>query len=207
MEILVIGLTGGIASGKSTVTKILRAWGVPVIDADQLARESLRPQTAAWQAVVDHFGPAYNLPNGQLNRAALRERIFLNPEDKHWLETLLHPLIHDLCLKRLSALPKDTPYAVLEIPLLLESKISYPTNQIWVVDCSPETQIQRLQERDHTSVALAKHILTQQLSRDQRLAKADVIINGELPLPLLIEKIHQLHEKTRKKAKKSSSAT
>ena len=195
MGTLVIGLTGGIACGKSTVSKLFRNLGVPIIDADRIARACLQPDTAAWNAVIAHFGPRILNARGDLDRAALRKYIFTHPVDKAWLEALLHPLIHRICLEQLAALPKETPYVILEIPLLLESHLPYPVNQIWVVDCPPKIQSQRLMTRDHVSIAFANHMISQQLTRTERLTKADVIIDGTMSLDNLTEKIRQLHEK------------
>jgi len=196
MATLVIGLTGGIASGKSTVVQAFRKLGVPVIDADQIARDCLLPKTPPWQAVIDHFGPSFLNEDGSINRAALRHRIFTNLDDKYWLEALLHPLIHRICLNRLAELPKSTPYVIMDIPLLFESQLPYPVDKIWVVDCSPQTQIQRLMKRDGISQIFAQGMLSKQVSRELRLAKADVVLNGEMSLSELPEKIRQLHEAT-----------
>lgn len=192
----IIGLTGGIACGKSLVAQALRDLQVPVIDLDQIARDCLQPNTPAYRAVIDHFGPAYLNSDHTLNRAALRKRIFQDLAAKVWLEALLHPLIHQICLERLRSLSADQPYVVLDIPLLLESQLPYPVDQIWVVDCEPEQQISRLVARDGISPVLAKRMVEQQTARSTRLARASVVLYNQGRPKELFEQVRLIHQKT-----------
>lgn len=172
-----IGLTGGIASGKSTVAKLFIDKGIDVIDADQLARELVVPGQAAWREILETFGPEMINTDGTLNRKALRERIFSDKAARQRLESILHPRIRKLMLER-AALSKS-PYALLVIPLLVEKGWQKWLDNVIVVDCSPETQIRRLIARDHIDEAEAKAILDTQASRAQRLAVADAVIHNE----------------------------
>jgi dephospho-CoA kinase len=195
----VIGLTGGIACGKSSVSAVLRQQGVPVIDADTLARELTVPKTPAYHAIRDYFGPACLNPDGTLNRAYLRTHIFTNTADKQWLEALLHPLIFQACLDALAALSPETVYAVLDIPLLIESKLKYPIDAIWVVDTTPKQQKARLHNRDDLSPSIIQAILAGQAPRALRLQKADVLIKNNKTLKELQAFVINLHEKTLRK--------
>jgi dephospho-CoA kinase len=195
----VVGLTGGIACGKSSVSAVLRQQGVPVIDADTLARSLTVPQTPAYCAITDYFGPACLNPDGTLNRAYLRTRIFTNASEKQWLEALLHPLIFEACLQALVALPPETVYVVLDIPLLIESKLTYPVNAVWVVDATPARQKARLKNRDDLSPSIIQAILAAQASRSLRLQKADVLIKNNKTLKELQAFVIDLHEKMLRK--------
>ncbi len=172
-----IGLTGGIASGKSTVAKLFIDKGIDVIDADQLARELVVPGQAAWREILETFGPEMINTDGTLNRKALRGRIFSDKAARQRLESILHPRIRKLLLER-AALSKS-PYALLVIPLLVEKGWQKWLDNVIVVDCSPETQIRRLIARDHIDEGEAQAILNTQATRAQRLAVADAIIHNE----------------------------
>ncbi|MEY3182089.1 MAG: hypothetical protein RLZ35_74 [Pseudomonadota bacterium] len=197
---VIVGLTGGIACGKSSVSGILRGLNVPVIDADLLARELTQIGTPAYRAIVDYFGSPCKQADGNLDRNYLRHRIFSDPKAKTWLEGLLHPLIFDACLKALSALPPKTAYAVLDIPLLIESKLAYPIQAIWVVDTEPSIQESRLKKRDNLTQSQIKAIIEAQASRETRLKKADVIIQNNKTLKELQASVIQLHEKMLRKS-------
>lgn len=195
----VVGLTGGIACGKSSVSAILRRQGVPVIDADALARSLTLPGTTAYHAIVNHFGTACLNKDGSLNRRYLRTKIFSNLTEKEWIEALLHPLIFEACLKDLAALPSDTVYAVLDIPLLLESKLVYPVDTLWVVDTEPKLQMERLKNRDDLTPSLIQAMLTAQIPRSTRLQKADLVIHNDKTLEDLQQFVIALHEKILRK--------
>jgi dephospho-CoA kinase len=178
-----IGLTGGIASGKSALEKSFAARGVAVADADLIAREIVEPGQPALAAVVAHFGDKVLQADGRLDRAALRARVFQNDKERRALEAILHPAIRT----RLQALCTEAPgpYAIATIPLLTEAggHAGYPwLDRILVVDVSPETQKARLMQRDGIDEALADRMIAAQASRAQRLALADdVVVNdGEL---------------------------
>lgn len=195
----VVGLTGGIGCGKSSVTAILRQQGVPVIDADMLARALTLPGTPAFKAITDYFGSACLNQDGTLNRAYLRTRIFTNPMEKQWLEELLHPLIFKACLETLATLSPDAVYVVLDIPLLIESKLTYPIDSLWVVDTEPALQEARLKKRDDLDPSIIKAMLTAQAPRSTRRAKADVLIENNKTLKELQQFVINLHKKMLRK--------
>jgi dephospho-CoA kinase len=195
----VIGLTGGIACGKSSVSAILRQRGVPIIDADVISQSLTAKDTPAYHAIVRYFGTACLNQDGTLNRRYLRTRIFSNQVDKQWLEALLHPLIFKACLKALTALPPDTAYVVLDIPLLIESKLAYPVDSIWVVDTEPTLQEKRLKKRDKLSSAAIAAMLAAQTSPAIRREKADVLIENNKSLKELAQFVINLHEKMLRK--------
>lgn len=191
---LKIGLTGGIGSGKTTVANLFASFGVPIIDTDQLARHLVEPQTIGWQAIADHFGPNILDPNTkELNRRRLREIIFSNAAEKKWLEELLHPLIRAQVDQVLGTLKAD--YCILVIPLLLESEYDYDLDRILVVDTHPEQQVERVVARDQVKAEEAQQILAHQISREERLAQADDIIDNTLSDPESLKaQVAELHQ-------------
>ena len=189
---LVIGLTGGIGSGKSTVSQLFADRGVPIIDADAVARDVVAPGTQALQQIIDKFGPELVNADGQLNRSRLREIIFADPHHRHWLEALLHPLIRTDISAQIDALAY--PYCIVVIPLLIESQPNDRIQRILVVDCPEQLQLERTAARDNTSLSNAKMILTQQASRQQRLAAADDVIKNDQDLSHLEQQVEKLHQ-------------
>jgi dephospho-CoA kinase len=172
-----IGLTGGIASGKSTVTQRFSELGVPVIDADVASRAVVEPGTAGLQQIVQRFGSNILRPGGDLNRAALRAQIFGDPSLRKELEAILHPLIRTYMEHQ----AKDVvfPYLIMAIPLLIESGSPRDrVDRILVIDVDDSTRMRRLLERDGSSLDQARAILASQASRESRLAAADdVLVN------------------------------
>lgn len=171
-----VGLTGGIASGKSTVADLFAALGVPVIDTDLIARDIVAPGTPGLRALVAAFGSGIVLPDGSLDRRALRSLVFADPGRRQQLESILHPLI----LERMEALCTTSggPYQLLVIPLLLESGLENRVDRVLVVDCSEAVQRERLMVRDGESAAAADRILAAQLDRQARLAGADDVLTN-----------------------------
>lgn len=171
-----VGLTGGIASGKSTVAGMFAALGVPVIDTDVIARDVVAPGTPGLLAVVAAFGTEVVLPDGGLDRRRLRSLVFDAPDRRQQLESILHPRI----LERMEALCAATggPYQVVVIPLLLESGLEGRVDRVLVVDCSESVQRERLMVRDGESAASAGRILAAQMDRQARLAGADDIVTN-----------------------------
>jgi dephospho-CoA kinase len=194
MAKFIVGLTGGIGSGKTTVTTMFEELGVNVVDADLVARQVVTPGSTALKAIKKRFGDNYLNEDGQLNRALLRERIFNNNEDKTWLNSLMHPLINDEMHRQLSA--TTSTYCILVAPLLLENKLYEKTDTVLVVNVSPEDQIKRTVKRDGSNEALVKSIIASQISQKNRLALAnDIIDNSASDLSKIKEQVKQLHHK------------
>ncbi|MDG3088984.1 dephospho-CoA kinase [Vibrio hannami] len=190
----IVGLTGGIASGKTTVANIFQKhFHIEAVDADVVAREVVEPGTPGLMSIEQHFGAEILDASGQLNRSKLREIIFSSPQEKEWLNALLHPLIRDEMKRQLSNI--STPYGLFIVPLMVENKLHSMADRVLVVDVSPEIQIQRTIKRDNVSENQVKSILASQADRKQRLAIADdVILNDDETLDLL-SRITELHTK------------
>ncbi|WP_126453542.1 dephospho-CoA kinase [Sulfuriflexus mobilis] len=186
----VIGLTGGIASGKSAVAAEFASLGAPVIDADLIARELVEPGMPALAKVCQRFGHSILLENGELDRAALREIIFDDAQARHDLEAILHPLIRQTIEQRLTTL--DACYCIVVIPLLAESGAWPILDRVLVVDCPEALQRQRLQQRDQVDEALAERILAAQASREERRARADDVIDNSGSREQLQSAVRQL---------------
>ena len=196
-----VGLTGGIASGKSAADAAFAGLGVAVEDADVIARELVEPGQPALAEIVQHFGADVLDAAGHLDRPALRRRIFANPGDKTALEAILHPRIREELEVRTSAAPGDI--AIASIPLLAEGggRSAYPwLDRILVVDVAAETQAQRLMQRDGIDAPLAMRMIEAQASREARRAIADDIVNNEGSLADLQAHIADLHRLYRRLA-------
>mgnify|MGYP006142207955 FL=1 len=189
----VVGLTGGIGSGKSAAAEMFRAWGVEVIDADALAREVVEPGQPALGDIAAHFGSELLTAEGYLDRAALRKVVFSNPEQKSWLENLLHPLIAELLQRRLNA--TKSPYAILESPLLLETEQYKLVDRVIVIDVNEEIQIDRSVRRDGSDETVIRSIIASQVDRAKRIQHADDLVSNEEGLEQLREKVEALHSK------------
>lgn len=189
---LVIGLTGGIGSGKSTVAKLFSERGIPIIDADIVAREVTQPNKPAFKEIALHFGDEI-LHNGSLDRGKLRKIIFENAKQRRWLEELLHPIIRKEMEQEIKSF--NTPYCIAVIPLLLEVEFYFFINRILVVDTSPELQIKRIMSRDKTSKSEVETILKTQATREARIAKAHDLIINDGKLEDLAQQVAKLHEK------------
>ena len=191
----VIGLTGGIGSGKSTVARMFGALGVHWVDADDVARQVVEPGTQALRAIADHFGKSILQGNGELDRAALRQKVFEDPEQRRWLEGLLHPIIRQELIRQLSPEDYNLPYVMLVSPLLLETNQHELVERIVVVDVPEETQINRTMTRDGNSREQVERILAAQMPRAARREKADAIINNAQPLERVEASVHALHQR------------
>ncbi|MDW6091876.1 dephospho-CoA kinase [Vibrio rhizosphaerae] len=190
----VVGLTGGIASGKTTVAELFHQhFAIDIVDADVIAREVVAPGTSGLAAIAEHFGQTILNADGTLNRARLREIIFADPEEKSWLNQRLHPMIRQ---KMQIALTHTTsPYALLVIPLLVENQLQSMANRILVVDVAEAIQIQRTMARDGISDDHAQRILSAQATRAERLAVADDVIDNSAENDQLLSQITTLHQK------------
>ena len=189
-----VGLTGGIASGKSTVVKFFAALGVPIIDTDQVARQVVEPGQPPLERLVERFGSAILTPDGHLDRPKLREIVFSDPKARADLEALTHPAI-GTAVEAWSA-AAGGPYQILIIPLLVEKNLASQVDRVLVVDCDEETQIRRLQARDGSTVEQARAILNAQTSRAARLKAAHDVIQNEGDLSAVRDQVSALHARS-----------
>ncbi|MDF2181551.1 dephospho-CoA kinase [Neptuniibacter sp. CAU 1671] len=185
-----VGLTGGIGSGKTALSDALRAKGISIVDADIVAREVVAPGTDGLDAVAQHFGNDILLPDQSLNRAALRQIIFKHPEERAWLESVLHPLIRERILNLLSQ-PTNS-FHILSSPLLLETDQHTLVDYIVVVDVPEALQVERTQQRDNNTPEQIEAIMQAQLPRSTRCAKADFIIDNSGDLQQLETEVTRL---------------
>ena len=188
----VVGITGGIGSGKSAVTDHLETLRITVVDADKVARVVVEPGTPGLAAIAEHFGEDILLADGRLDRAALRKIVFDNPDERKVLEGITHPRIRDEISRQLSE--ANSPYVVLSSPLLLESGQNTFANYVVVVDVPEEVQLTRTMARDDNSEALVKQIMAAQLDRKTRLSRADTSIMNDGSLEALYKRVKKLHE-------------
>lgn len=189
----VVGLTGGIGSGKSAVSDYFHKLGVDVVDADVVARIVVNPGTPALKKIAQHFGNDLLLSDGSLNRAALRQKVFADPTEKAWLENLLHPLIGQEIDNQLAN--ASSPYVIYVSPLLLETQQNYRCHHILVVDAPVELQVERATARDNNTESMIRRIVKQQMPRAERLQQADDILVNDGDLESLYAKIDRLHQK------------
>lgn len=187
----VVGITGGIGSGKSAVTDYLEIKGITVVDADKVARVVVEPGTSGLAAIAEHFGRDILLPDGTLDRAALRKIVFDKPDERKVLEGITHPLIREEIARQLSE--AGSPYVVLASPLLLESGQSSFADYVVVVDVPESVQLSRTMTRDGNSEQLVKSIMAVQLDRETRLARSDTSISNEGTLEELHTRVDALH--------------
>ncbi|WP_151702998.1 dephospho-CoA kinase [Nitrincola alkalilacustris] len=192
----VLGLTGGIGSGKSAATDLFVSLGIPVIDADQVARDVVLPGEPALQLIAAHFGPQAIQADGHLNRRQLRDWVFAEPQQRQWLEQLLHPLIRQRIEARIATFRSnpDAPYLLLASPLLLETDQHRLTDGVIVVDVPESLQIARTQSRDDMTEEGVRRILAAQSSRQSRLDRADWILDNSGDLAALQREVHALHK-------------
>lgn len=199
---LVVGLTGGIGSGKTQASNWFAEQGIDIVDADILAREVVAKRSCTLQKIVDKFGDWVIDENGELNRQKLREYVFSRPDALIALEQITHPAIRELAKERLQQ--STSEYTILVAPLLLEgfeAGLANLCNRILVIDSSEQTQIERASLRDGQSIEKIQHIMANQLSRQERLAKANDIIENNGTIQELYEKTAILHQKYLKMAK------
>jgi dephospho-CoA kinase len=187
----VLGLTGGIASGKSSAARDFVALGVPVTDLDELAREILSPGSSTLAEVFAHFGAELRQEDGSLDRRALRRIVFADSAARGVLESLTHPAIMSLCEKRIAQ--QRGPYQIIVNPLLVESGDLERYQRILVVDCLEATQLKRLRQRDGSSLAEAQAMLAAQSPRAARLAAADDVIHNDGERAALAAQVKSLH--------------
>lgn len=190
----ILGLTGGIGSGKSAAAQCFIDLGVHLVDADNAARWVVEPRRPALAQIAEHFGPSVLQADGTLNRSALRELIFKDPQQRVWLEGLLHPLIREEIRQYLAR--AESAYAILVSPLLLETSQHQMVQRVLVVDVPESVQIERTVLRDKTNEDQVRAILKAQASRGERLSRADdVIVNDRDPawLKSEVERLHHFY--------------
>lgn len=202
-KIVRVGLTGGIASGKSTVAKFFGALGVPIIDTDQVAREVVEPGQPPLEQLVERFGRGILTPDGHLDRPKLREIVFSDPRARTDLEALTHPAIGSAVAAWSAA--AGGPYQILIVPLLVEKNLASQVDRVLLVDCDEELQIRRLQARDGSTVEQARAILAAQTSRAARLKVAHDVIQNEGDLSAVRDQVSQLHARYLELAGKSGA--
>ena len=191
-----IGLTGGIGSGKSAASRLFEKLGVPVIDADQVARDVVEPDQPALVEIQQHFAPEVITAQGELNRRWLRQYVFDHPKERQWLESLLHPLIRQNILNWLLT-QQQHPYVLLTSPLLLETDQHQLVDAIIVVDVPESIQLQRTCDRDDMSPEAAQKIINTQIKRADRLARADFILDNSSDLHQLELQVIALDQQLR----------
>jgi len=190
----VIGLTGGIGSGKSTVARLFGDLGVHWVDADDVAREVVEPGTPALAEIAKHFGEEILTPEGALDRAQLRAIVFQEPEERVWLESLLHPIIREELIRQLNPENYQLPYVLLVSPLLLETDQHELVDKIVVVDVPVDVQIKRTMARDTDDRAQVERIIAAQMAREKRLQKADDVVDNNLAMMDVERQVEQLHQ-------------
>ncbi|QSP94501.1 dephospho-CoA kinase [Marinobacter salinisoli] len=190
---VVVGLTGGIGSGKSTVAKLFGELGVHWVDADDVARQVVEPGAPALEEIANHFGPDILTEAGALNRAKLRSVVFEAPEQRKWLESLLHPIIREELTRQLAPESYPNPYVLLVSPLLFETDQHELVAQSIVVDVPVDTQVERTMQRDTNSREQVERIIAAQMPREQRLARADAIIDNSRPFKDVERQVRDLH--------------
>ncbi len=187
----IIGLTGGIATGKSTVARYLQEQhGLPVLDADIYARQAVEPGSPALEAIVERYGSALLLPDDTLNRPALGEIIFNDPVEKAWLEQQIHPIVRRCFAAAMVALQAE-PIVVQVIPLLFEANLTDQVTEIWVVACTLEQQRQRLMARNGLRAEQADLRIQNQMPLADKIALADRVLDNSAELPSLFHQVDQ----------------
>lgn len=190
---LVIGLTGGIGSGKTIVAKLFANLGIDIIDTDQIAHNIVQPGSDLLHQIVAHFGQQILNVDGSLNRQQMRKIIFQDSHAKHWLEQLLHPIIYRHMYQQIQQ--ATSPYCVVIIPLLIETHIPYPIDKILVIDATEELQIQRTISRDNITTEEVQAIMHAQATREERLKIADDVIDNNQDIAHLEQQVNTLHKK------------
>jgi dephospho-CoA kinase len=187
----VIGLTGGIATGKSTVAEILnQTYGLPVLDADVLARAAVARGSGILQRIFDRFGDTVQQTDGSLNRTVLGDIIFTHPSERLWLEAQIHPYVRQQLILQAAA-HKDDPGLVIVVPLLFEAQMTDLVTEIWVVTCTTELELERIIARDHLSLAQAQARIASQMPLTEKVRQADVVIENQGSQEALIQQVKQ----------------
>ena len=190
-QAFVVGLTGGIGSGKSAATAYFAKLGIDIVDADEVARDVVAPGSEGLKEIVNRFENSILLEDGNLNRAALREKVFSDINEKNWLNNLLHPLIR-LRMQHLIS-ESTSPYCILSVPLLVENKLTEMCNYVVVVDCPETMQLERALKRDGSTEETIRNIMASQATRNERIEAADTVLDNSTTLSALSAQIADLH--------------
>ncbi|MEY4515555.1 MAG: hypothetical protein RLZZ450_7677 [Pseudomonadota bacterium] len=195
MTVAVVGLTGGIASGKSTVARAFIERGIPVFDADQLAREVVAPGSAGLEAIVQSFGEEVLLPDGSLDRKRLGARVFADRALLPQLNAIVHPLVARLSAERIAAIDEGTvPYAIYEAPLIVETGLHRSMRALIVVALEVSLQIERVMKRDGLDLAEAENRIKAQAPLSKKLEAADYVIDNDQDLSTLFQRVDEVHQ-------------
>lgn len=203
MSRLIIGLTGGIASGKTTVANLFAQYNVDIVDADVVAREVVAPNTPALAKICRHFGDAVLQSDGSLNREKLRELVFSSDPHKEWLNALLHPLIREQMSQQLK--DATSPYCLFVAPLLIENNLQSMVDIVLVVDSEEQAQLERTISRDNSSEQQVRAIMSSQVGRNKRLKAADDVIKNTGTINRLTNDVKKLHHKYQRLAQDGPS--
>ena len=193
MSKFVIGLTGGIGSGKTTVANLFAEEGVDLVDADVVAREVVAKGSKGLEAIIAHFGTEILTEAGELDRGKLRQRVFSDDQARQWLNQLLHPMIRQEMLSQVENATSD--YVIMVVPLLFENGLDRLVNRTLVVDISPELQVSRTVKRDNVDATQVNNIINSQCSRSDKLARADDIIDNQGEISKLKQEVQALHQR------------
>lgn len=191
MSQFVVGLTGGIGSGKTAVSDRFAELGIDVIDADVIAREVVAPNSEAVKKIESYFGSRALTPSGELNRAYLREQVFSDQQNRQWLDNLLHPIIRQKMVEQTSQATSE--YCILSVPLLIENNMTKMVQRVLVVDVKESIQLSRASNRDQQSEQQIKNIMANQATREQRISQADDVIDNSRSLQQLHFQVDKLH--------------
>ena len=187
----IIGLTGGIATGKTTVSNYLtQHYKLPVLDADIYAKEAVSRDSSILKKIFARYGDRVKLADGNLNRSVLGDIIFTNSAEKLWLESKIHPVVRDRFISEAQKL--DHPTMIFSIPLLFEAKLTHLVTEIWVVSCDRNTQLSRLQQRNNLTLQQAQSRIASQLPLSEKIAQADVVLENNSTLETLYQRIDHL---------------
>ena len=188
----IVALSGGIASGKSTIANLFAQLGVPIIDADVIARQVVEIGTDAYKLIIKHFSQEILLPNNEIDRSQLREIIFNNDHERLWLNNLLHPIIQEQT--QIQIAKQTAAYVIWVVPLLVENNLHNLADRVLMVDTPEQLQLERLIQRDNIDESLAKKMISSQISSQKRLTYADDIIVNNGDLTSLTAQVNKLHQ-------------
>lgn len=188
----IVALSGGIASGKSTIANLFAQLGVPIIDADVIARQVVEIGTDAYKVIVKHFSQEILLPNNEIDRSQLRDIIFNNDHERLWLNNLLHPIIQEQT--QIQIAQQTAAYVIWVVPLLVENNLHNLADRVLMVDTPEQLQLERLIQRDNIDESLAQKMISSQISSQKRLTYADDIIVNNGDLTSLTAQVNKLHQ-------------